>query len=100
MTKTRVLAVANQKGGVAKTTTVASLGAALGERDRKSVVEGKGGGAGRARRRHTRSTRDWSSDVCSSDLFWLATANTRVLVISAAPPLRRRRCGDEEERRL
>src|SRR5207247_4908776 len=24
------------------------------------------------RRRHTRSTRDWSSDVCSSDLFALA----------------------------
>src|SRR5207247_7954165 len=22
------------------------------------------------RRRHTRSTRDWSSDVCSSDLAW------------------------------
>src|SRR5439155_8591727 len=23
------------------------------------------------RRRHTRWPRDWSSDVCSSDLFWL-----------------------------
>src|SRR5699024_11308921 len=23
------------------------------------------------RRRHTRSKRDWSSDVCSSDLLWL-----------------------------
>src|SRR5690349_6442515 len=27
-----------------------------------------------SRRRHTRSLRDWSSDVCSSDLFWIATA--------------------------
>src|SRR5207247_1222812 len=24
-----------------------------------------------SRRRHTRSTRDWSSDVCSSDLAWV-----------------------------
>src|SRR5438105_14777783 len=26
-----------------------------------------------SRRRHTRSTRDWSSDVCSSDLSWTCT---------------------------
>src|SRR5690606_19631951 len=24
-----------------------------------------------SRRRHTRFSRDWSSDVCSSDLFWM-----------------------------
>src|SRR5438105_6675339 len=29
-----------------------------------------------SRRRHTRSTRDWSSDVCSSDLIFSAGANT------------------------
>src|SRR5207249_8365913 len=28
-----------------------------------------------SRRRHTRSKRDWSSDVCSSDLLW-AVVNT------------------------
>src|SRR3712207_8695880 len=27
-----------------------------------------------SRRRHTRYWRDWSSDVCSSDLGWTATA--------------------------
>src|SRR5699024_12049215 len=32
-----------------------------------------------SRRRHTRSKRDWSSDVCSSDLlFFLATNKGRV----------------------
>ncbi len=35
---TRVIAVANQKGGVAKTTTVQSLGSAFAERDRKILV--------------------------------------------------------------
>jgi len=34
----RTIAVANQKGGVAKTTSVAALGAALGERDRRVLV--------------------------------------------------------------
>src|SRR2546430_1709664 len=34
----RTIAVANQKGGVAKTASVAALGAALGERDRRVLV--------------------------------------------------------------
>src|SRR5699024_4659030 len=33
-----------------------------------------------SRRRHTISKRDWSSDVCSSDLVWLGTSEVRLLV--------------------
>src|SRR3954451_7547131 len=36
--RTRVVAVANQKGGVAKTTTVHPLGAALGERGVRTLL--------------------------------------------------------------
>src|SRR5215469_1904186 len=32
-----------------------------------------------SRRRHTRSLRDWSSDVCSSDLWLAATADAPLL---------------------
>src|SRR5579875_112319 len=38
MTDTRVLAVANQKGGVAKTTTVASLGAAMVDENKRVLL--------------------------------------------------------------
>src|SRR5690242_11673685 len=33
-----------------------------------------------SRRRHTRLTCDWSSDVCSSDLTWLFTIERRLLL--------------------
>src|SRR5207247_1843312 len=43
-----------------------------------------------SRRRHTRSTRDWSSDVCSSDLFhsfphFLYSTATRKLLCIQSP---------------
>src|SRR5699024_6529024 len=37
--------------------------------ERRVGKEGKRQGAQRSRRRHTISKRDWSSDVCSSDLM-------------------------------
>src|SRR5690606_39604608 len=44
-----------------------------------------------SRRRHTRFSRDWSSDVCSSDLMVASPRNTdnpitSVTVVSAIPP--------------
>src|SRR2546429_2483180 len=41
-----------------------------------------------SRRRHTRCSRDWSSDVCSSDLLTRANAliNGQVDVIETPPP--------------
>src|SRR5204863_788149 len=38
-----------------------------------------------SRRRHTRSLRDWSSDVCSSDLTWLASSVLLPLGKSSIP---------------
>src|SRR5438105_8604306 len=40
-----------------------------------------------SRRRHTRSTRDWSSDVCSSDLGLYHAAEAEISYLSA--PVRR-----------
>src|SRR5207247_5198161 len=37
-----------------------------------------------SRRRHTRSTRDWSSDVCSSDLRIFKQRNVDIGVVSLA----------------
>src|SRR5207247_5197938 len=37
-------------------------------------------------RRHTRSTRDWSSDVCSSDLFVLLTLVGLVVPLRMSEP--------------
>src|SRR5699024_11364662 len=42
-----------------------------------------------SRRRHTRSKRDWSSDVCSSDLFTGSTETGRKIVESTAASLAR-----------
>src|SRR5207249_7308324 len=41
-----------------------------------------------SRRRHTRSKRDWSSDVCSSDLVLLARPVERGLEHAQVPPNR------------
>src|SRR5439155_3105445 len=41
-----------------------------------------------SRRRHTRWPRDWSSDVCSSDLAGLARTDDRIERRSPSPPAR------------
>src|SRR5207302_8273230 len=45
-----------------------------------------------SRRRHTRFSRDWSSDVCSSDLLW-ASSGERLppIGLAATDPVRRQR---------
>src|SRR5438874_13828150 len=39
-----------------------------------------------SRRRHTRSLRDWSSDVCSSDLAWLEKRREAFLEATVKDP--------------
>src|SRR2546429_3441643 len=36
-----------------------------------------------SRRRHTRCSRDWSSDVCSSDLMTMPTSGGRLAIFSS-----------------
>src|SRR5215208_7818151 len=48
-----------------------------------------------SRRRHTRWPRDWSSDVCSSDLSWGWSSSLNRFPISGASPSNR-----SEERRV
>src|SRR6267378_5563692 len=51
-----------------------------------------------SRRRHTRSLRDWSSDVCSSDLAKRAASIVRDLILFAEHrPPRRQRCQIAEQ---
>src|SRR2546422_9946326 len=38
-----------------------------------------------SRRRHTRCSRDWSSDVCSSDLVVIASQGCRIILVSELP---------------
>src|SRR5690606_40946412 len=42
-----------------------------------------------SRRRHTRFSRDWSSDVCSSDLYRGRPAGTQVIKTEVAGKVRR-----------
>src|SRR5207249_6542036 len=39
-----------------------------------------------SRRRHTRSKRDWSSDVCSSDLHFASTAKRVIFLYMSGGP--------------
>src|SRR6266849_8492370 len=53
-----------------------------------------------SRRRHTRSTRDWSSDVCSSDLSCACATSQKFASPAATPSARRRSPRRSEERRV
>src|SRR5207302_4948253 len=49
-----------------------------------------------SRRRHTRFSRDWSSDVCSSDLDEFYHVRIQPKPLARAPFRRRQRSGDRE----
>src|SRR5438105_15920457 len=63
-----------------------------------------------SRRRHTRSTRDWSSDVCSSDLtrpwsapakvWWKSPDNPDIRLIKVTPVVAEYWDARSEERRV
>src|SRR5216683_6786797 len=53
-----------------------------------------------SRRRHTRSDRDWSSDVCSSDLDVAVREPAQNDALGAAPAQESGRCGCERTRRV
>src|SRR6266496_3086658 len=54
-----------------------------------------------SRRRHTRSLRDWSSDVCSSDLgAWSRPSARPTPTACARPPSATRTATRSEERRV
>src|SRR5207245_8148026 len=48
-----------------------------------------------SRRRHTRCYRDWSSDVCSSDLFFLISLAVGVTIVTPTASEMRKKAASE-----